>query len=317
MDIQEKSAVSATMEEEVMDGLKHSPKTLPSKYFYDKRGSELFEQICELEEYYPTDTEISIMESNIDAISAALGKQIELIELGSGSSTKTRLLLKHLTDIAAYIPVDISRDFLHQQEEKLQKEFPGLAIYPVAADYTQSFTLPVGIHSSRKVVYFPGSTIGNFTPENARYFLCRIAQLIGDNGGLLIGVDTKKSTEVLERAYNDEQGVTAEFNKNLLVRLNREMNAGFDPDQFEHEAIYNEREGRIEMHLVSLCKQEVKIAGETIYFEKGETIHTENSYKYTPEEFAEIASGYFSTEKTWLDDRGYFCIHFLTVSDQK
>lgn len=315
MQTTEKPVQEIRMEDEVLEGLNKPQKTLPSKYFYDERGSKLFEEICELDEYYPTNAEMRIMESTISEIAEKLGPGIELIEFGSGSSTKTRLLLNNLKDLVAYIPVDISRDFLLNEAKRLKKEFPKLNIYPVAADYTQPFQLPSDLPSCRKVVYFPGSTIGNFTPERARIFLNKIGDLVAPDGGLLVGVDTKKDTETLEAAYNDRAGITAAFNKNLLIRLNREMNADFDPDKFRHKAIYNEREGRIEMHLISVEKQQVTVAGENIHFKKDETIHTENSYKYSPQEFEKLASDCFNLERTWTDDEQLFSVHYMTVAE--
>ena len=313
MQTAEKTVSKNRMAEEILEGLGKSQKTLPSKYFYDERGSGLFEEICDLDEYYPTNAEMNIMESNISEIAEILGSGIELIEFGSGSSKKTRLLLNHLSDLRAYVPVDISKKFLLDEADRLNDEFPNIKIYPVSADYTKPFQLPSDLPSYRKVVYFPGSTIGNFTPEKARKFLKKIANLSGPSGGLLIGVDTKKDPEILEKAYNDESGITAEFNKNMLVRLNRELNANFDLNKFSHKALYNEKEGRIEMHLVSLENQKVAVSGEIIPFKKGETIHTENSCKYTPQEFEKLASDYFNLEKTWTDGEQLFSVHYMTV----
>lgn len=299
------------MLDDVLAGLKKTRKTLPSKYFYDQRGSELFEKICSLEEYYPTNTEVSIMRDNIDEISTAAGTDIELIEFGSGSSYKTRLLLDYLEKIQTYFPVDISGTFLNESVQKLKSEYPGLQIEAVTADYTQPFDLPVKSSNSKKVIYFPGSTIGNFTPGKARKFLGRVAKMIKPDGGFLVGVDLKKDPEILVKAYNDSKGVTAEFNKNLLVRINRELGANFNLDRFEHRALYNDREGRIEMHLVSLIDQEVIIEDTDIYFQEGESIHTENSYKYTPEEFKELASGLLKVKRVWTDDSEYFSVQYL------
>jgi dimethylhistidine N-methyltransferase len=299
------------MLKEVVMNLNRIQKELPSKYFYDKRGSDLFEQICSLEEYYLTDAEISIMKNNIRDISEAIGTGIELIELGSGSSTKTRLLLDHLENIETYFPVDISGEFLDESIRQLRSEYPGLQIIPIIADYTQNFQLPVESSGERKVVYFPGSTIGNFTPEKARNFLAEISEITGTNGGLLVGVDLKKDRNILEAAYNDANGITAEFNKNILIRLNRELGADFDTDHFVHKAFYNENEGRIEMHLVSLAEQEVRIDGRRFTFQKGETIHTENSYKYSLEEFENLASGLFDVTHVWTDDSNLFSVQYL------
>jgi len=313
MQTTENPVQETSMEEEILEGLHKSQKTLPSKYFYDERGSQLFEEICELDEYYPTNTEMRIMESNISEIAEKLGSGIELIEFGSGSSKKTRLLLNHLNNLKAYVPVDISRDFLFNEAERLKEEFPKLNIYPVAADYTQSFQLPSDVPSCHKVVYFPGSTIGNFTPERAVIFLNKISDLVAPEGGLLIGVDTKKDPEILEAAYNDSAGITAAFNKNLLIRLNRELSADFNPAKFRHSSVYNKEEGRIEMHLISLEYQQITVAGKDINFEKGETIHTENSYKYSPQEFEKLASDYFNLEETWTDNNSLFSVHYMSV----
>lgn len=229
------------MLDEVLEGLQEPQKTLPSKYFYDKRGSKLFEQICELDEYYPTRTELSIMWENIDEITAQLGGNIQFIELGSGSSLKTRLLLDHLPDIDSYVPVDISDDFLADVAIGLQSEYPILDIMPVAADYTQPFDLPEKDPETRRIAFYPGSTIGNFTKEQAAEFITLIARLVGEKGGLLIGFDLLKDKETLISAYDDSRGITAEFNKNILRRINRELDATFNLDAFEHNAIFNEK----------------------------------------------------------------------------
>ncbi|MAO65987.1 MAG: L-histidine N(alpha)-methyltransferase [Balneola sp.] len=300
------------MLEEVLQGLKEPQKSLPSKYFYDKRGSELFEQICELDEYYPTRTELSIMRDNIDEITDQLGSKIQLIELGSGSSLKTRLLLDHLPEINSYVPVDISNDFLADVVENLQREYPLLDIIPVAADYTKPFDLPEADLDARRVAYYPGSTIGNFTKEKAADFIALLADLLGDNGGLLIGFDLLKDRDTLINAYDDAKGVTAKFNKNILRRINRELAADFDVDSFEHRAFFNEEKSRIEMHLVSQKDQQVDIMGTVIHFSKGETIHTENSHKYSLESFREITAPHFQPQKTWTDKKEMFTVQFLT-----
>ena len=313
--VQEKN-VKISMPEEVLAGLSKSQKTLPSKYFYDKRGSELFELICGLDEYYLTRTELNIMEENIDDIAEELGGHIQLIELGSGSSVKTRLLLDHLNSIHSYVPVDISDDFLAEVSENLQAEYPLLDIVPVAADYTQPFDLPKIKPGVRRIAYYPGSTIGNFTKQNAAEFLELIAELVGEDGGLLIGFDLLKDKETLIDAYDDSKGVTAEFNKNILIRLNRELNANFDLDLFEHQAVFNEEKSRMEMHLVSREGQSVNISDIRLHFEKGETIHTENSHKYSLESFKELTDSHFRTVETWTDSDKMFAIQFLeTRSD--
>ncbi len=308
-----KKILHSELVQEVLEGLQKPQKKIPSKYFYDQRGSELFEKICNLEEYYPTDAEMAIMEQNIDEIAQKLGEDIELIEFGSGSSRKTRLLLSNLKNIVSYVPVDISKGFLYEQAELLKKEYPGLDIYPVAADYTKRFEIPAGIPSARKVVYFPGSTIGNFTRSKAKKFMRKIAHLVKPGGGLLVGVDMKKDIKTLEAAYNDAKGITAQFNKNLLVRLNREADADFDQEKFEHKAFYNKHKGRIEMHLESLTEHEVEVAGKKILFQKGETIHTENSYKYSADEFRDLASDFFKPEEMWKDQDHLFSVHYMTV----
>lgn len=308
----EEGTVSVQLAEDVLEGLGKKQKTLPSKYFYDERGSQLFEEICMLEEYYPTRTELSILENNIDEITAAIGKETLLIEFGSGSSYKTRVILEHASSLSGYVPVDISGEFLFTEAEKLRSEFPGLTITPVEADYTEPFNIKMA-EERKRVVYFPGSTVGNFTPENARNFLSRTADMLQAGDGLLIGVDAKKSPEILERAYDDIKGITAAFNKNLLFRLNRELDATFDAGQFRHKAVYNRKEGRVEMHLVSLCDQEVTIRDVEIPFKEGETIHTENSYKYHADEFAELLSGRYKLEKQWTDAREWFNIFCFSV----
>lgn len=305
---------ASAFEEDVLEGLMKDQKSLPSKYFYDERGSELFEQICELEEYYPTDAELEILENYSDQISAEIGPKCLIIEFGSGSSTKTRLLLQKLDDVAGYVPVDISKDFLMEEADKLQNEFPGLNIQPVAADYTKPFEIYSNGRAEKRVIFFPGSTIGNFIPNRARDFLYQSAELLKSSDGLLIGVDLKKDTEILNKAYNDEKGVTAEFNKNLLGRMNRELGADFDLDKFTHRAFYNEEEGRVEMYLMSLEDQNVIVAGEQIDFKKGEMIHTENSYKYSTEEFSELISKKFDLKQSWYDSEHLFSVHYFEKS---
>lgn len=305
--------IEQSLEEEILSGLKRNRKRLPSKYFYDERGSKLFERITELEEYYLTRTELSILRVHIREIAESIGPGALLIEPGSGSSKKTRLLLDELLSLAGYIPVDISKEYLQKTAELLNREYPRLAIYPVCADYTEPFDLPeFGASYRREVIFFPGSTIGNFEPEQASRFIQRMATMTGEKAALLIGADLKKDPSVLEAAYNDAEGVTAQFNKNLLVRLNREFNAGFDPALFRHHAFYNEEKGRIEMHLVSEYEQEVRVAGETIPFEEGETIHTENSYKYSMREFERLAADWFSVEKVWTDTEELFSLQYLS-----
>jgi len=301
---------------EVHEGLRKVQKSLPSKYFYDERGSELFEMICQQEEYYPTQTEIEIMKTNISKISERIGSGVELIEFGSGSSIKTRLLLDHLDQIEKYVPVDISEEFLMKASEQIRLEYPDLTVNPVAADYTSRFTLPQrNGRSTKRVIYFPGSTIGNFLPERASAFLKTHASLLKPGGGMLIGVDRKKSKERLEAAYNDRAGVTAEFNKNLLLRINRDLGGNFDTGRFSHRAFYNEEKGRIEMHLESAEDQTVSIEGEEFRFKAGETIHTENSYKYTPEEVEGLFPDEYQLRKMWTDPEELFGVYYFTRSE--
>ncbi len=300
------------MLDEVVEGLQQPQKMLPSKYFYDERGSELFEEITRLDEYYPSRTEKKILKDNIDEIAGRIGRKSVIIELGSGSSKKTRMLLDHIPDISAYIPVDISKEYLEKVVENLRKEYPGLLIKPICADYTKPFDLPeIEVPFEYYVVFYPGSTIGNFRPERAQEFLSSIARFMVVGGGLLIGVDLKKDIEILENAYNDSKGVTAVFNKNMLVRLNRELAADFKIDQFQHKAHYNKEKGRIEMHLVSQKDQQVCLNGEGVVLEKGESIHTENSYKYSQKEFEELVSDWFRVEKVWTDKDHLFSLQYL------
>ncbi len=300
--------------EEVIDGLHKNQKQLPSKLFYDERGSALFDKICELEEYYPTKTEMQIMQENIDEIGSLLGEGTMLIELGSGSSKKIRLLLDHIPGLAGYIPIDISAEHLEKSALALKKDYPKLDIFPLAADYTRAFNLPIIEKPfDHKAVYYPGSTIGNFVPNRAKRFLQRIAKICGNNGGLVIGVDLKKDRETLEKAYNDRKGVTAEFNLNMLRRINKELNANFDLNNFYHNAIYDQFRGRIEMHLVSRKKQKVNINSAEITFDEGEFILTEYSYKYSLNEFAELVRGDFDVKKVWTDKNKLFSIQYLRV----
>lgn len=299
---------------EVTEGFSKRQKELPCKLFYDKEGSALFDQICELEEYYPTRTEIGIMEDNIDRICETLGEGCLLIELGSGSSVKIRLLLENLVHPAGYVPIDISEEHLLQSVGTLAADYPDLRIMPVYADYTQHFSLPeFNFPYSRKVVYYPGSTIGNFPPSSARAFLGRTAEWAGRGSGLLIGVDLVKDTAILESAYNDSKGITAAFNLNILKRLNREIGSDFDLDSWRHRAFYNTDENRIEMHLESLRNQEVRVNGTAFCFGKGETILTEYSYKYTTRAFEELVSDYYKVERIWTDEDNKFSIQYLTA----
>ena len=297
---------------EIKDGLRKSPKRLPSKLFYDERGSQLFDKICELDEYYPTRTELKILDDNIEEITSYFGDDCVLVELGSGSSIKIRLLIDHLPTLEAYVPVDISSEHLVYSAECLKADHPDLKIYPLVADYTKQFALPK-INGNYKTIdaFYPGSTIGNFTPDKARLFLERIANTCGKNSGLLIGVDLKKEKRILDAAYNDRKGITAEFNLNILNHINALVHADFDINKFSHHAFYNEDAGRIEMHLTSKEAQEVNIDDEVITFEKNENILTEYSYKYSLQDFKKLVEGIYSIEKIWIDDNRLFSVQFL------
>lgn len=300
------------MLQEVLAGLSQPQKQLPAKYFYDERGSDLFEQITRLDEYYLTDCEKEILRENISTIADQIGPDIMLIELGSGSSYKTRFLLEELSDFSTYIPVDISEEYLLKTVNQLRLEYPKISIIPVFADYTKPFELPVTKNSKQKqVVFFPGSTIGNFDPQEAKKFLDNIASITADDSEMLIGVDLKKDREVLETAYNDKQGITAQFNTNILRHINEKLGADFVLDNFAHQAFYNEEAGRIEMHLVSKQKQTVAIEDNAFQFAEGETIHTENSYKHSSDEFEDLVSDWYSVEQVWTDEKNYFSLQYL------
>ncbi len=300
---------------DALAGLRGNPKTLPCKYFYDERGSRLFDRICELPEYYPTRTERGIMERCGGEMAAALGPDCLLIEYGSGSSLKTRILLDHLETPAGYVPLDISREHLLRSAEDLSAAYPGLEVLPVCADYTGDYQVPEPKRPARRrAVYFPGSTIGNFTREQARDFLVHAAEVCGDGGGLLVGVDLKKDPVVLERAYDDAQGVTAAFNLNLLERMNRELRADFRLDGFRHRAIWNEVASRIEMHLESVEEQVVQIDEEAFVFAAGETICTEHSHKYDLADFAALGEGAgFQVSRVWTDPLRLFSVQYLVA----
>jgi dimethylhistidine N-methyltransferase len=299
--------------EEVWSGLASSRKTLPCKYFYDASGSALFERICELPEYYPTRTELAIMEAHAGAMAERLGPRCLLVEYGSGSSRKTRLLLDRLREPAGYVPIDISPAALAASARALASAYAGLEVLPVCADYTEPFDLPRPRRAvARRAVYFPGSTIGNFSPPQAQRFLVRMARTAGRDGAILVGVDLRKDRATLERAYDDAAGVTAAFNRNLLARINRELGADFDLAAFRHRAFWNEVDGRVEMHLESLAHQVVSVAGRAFRFARGETIHTENSYKYTLERFARLADGAgLAVRQVWLDPGRRFSVQWL------
>lgn len=298
---------------DVLEGMQRTPKSLPCKYLYDARGSRLFDRITELEEYYPTATERAIMQAHLDEMATCLGPRCLLLEYGSGSSLKTRLLLERMTDPAGYVAIDISEEHLSVSMRRLREAYPHIPMRSLAADYTTSFTVPsAGFEAARTVVYFPGSTIGNFEPGEALDFLMRMAEAAGPGGGLLIGVDMEKDRQTVEAAYNDAQGVTAAFNKNLLRRLNRELGATFDLDAFRHRAVYNLEEGRIEMSLVSACRQTVQVNGHSVRFGEGEPICVEYSYKFTLERFRRLAErAGFAVHKVWTDADRLFSVQYL------
>lgn len=301
---------------EVVAGLSSRPRVLPCKLLYDRRGSELFERICEQPEYYPTRTEMAIMRRYAGDMAERLGAGLRLVELGSGASTKTPLLLEELEDPVCYVPVEISRSALTEACERIAERFPELPLQPVVADYTKRFALPEPPAVPRRTVaYFPGSTIGNFHRDEARRFLAGVADLIGPGGALLIGVDRRKPVDRLLPAYDDAAGVTAAFNLNMLRHINRQTGSDFDPDAFHHEARWNDAHGRVEMHLVSDREQRVRVRGEAFDFAEGETIWTESSYKHTPERFAELAEPRFEVAEVWCDDDELFSVQCLQVRD--
>jgi dimethylhistidine N-methyltransferase len=286
-------------------------------YFYDQAGSKLFDRICELESYYPTRTEVSILCESMPGIIEALGPRVLLVEFGSGSSYKTRLLLDHLLEPAAYVPIDISRDHLAEAAGAIARDYRGLEVLPICADFTDPVPLPEPrVHARRRVVFFPGSTIGNFEPEQARHLLESVREDCGPGGGLLIGVDLRKDPALLHAAYDDDEGVTAAFNLNLLRRINRELGADFVLDQFAHEIRWVEDAGRVEMHLRSRCDQTVTLGEESWDFVDGETIHTESSHKWSIEGFTALAaSAGLSPEQVWTDPNQLFSVHLYRVAD--
>jgi len=299
---------------DVVAGLTATPKRLSPKYFYDSAGSALFEQITELPEYYPTRREIGILDEHAGDIAALIPPGAALVEFGSGSSTKTRKVLSTAASLGAYVPVDISAQFLQQQVAELRREYPKLAVLPVAADFTRPFELPDAVRIMPRVGFFPGSTIGNFEPHEAAAFLRHAGHILGRGATFIVGVDLVKDTQVLQKAYCDSQGVTAKFNLNLLARINRELGAKFNLDCFEHHAFFNRERSRIEMHLASLKRLRIKVCGECIDFRAGETIHTENSYKYSVASFGALARGAGWTPTTvWTDSDNYFSVHTLRL----
>jgi dimethylhistidine N-methyltransferase len=315
---QPQSTDTSAFEDDVLAGLSATPKRVPAKYFYDGAGSLLFERITELPEYYPTRCEMRILRDHAADIAKLIPEGAALVELGSGSNKKVRIVLRAARKLAAYVPVDICGEMLEQEAAELRLDFPQLKVLPVRADITHQFDLPADAKAAAvRVGFFPGSTIGNFEPHEAAAFLRNAAHILGPGATLIVGADLIKPVEVLNAAYNDAEGVTAKFNLNLLVRINRELGATFKLDTFEHHAFYNRERHRIEMHLASLKRQKVKVAGEPIDFRTGETIHTENSYKYSIASLGALARGAgWLPAGVWTDEREYFSIQAFTLADE-
>lgn len=300
---------------EVMRGLNQRPRAIGPKFFYDEYGSRLFDAICHTAEYYPTRTEIAILEDHIGGIARHISPQCVLIEPGSGNSRKVRILLDALRP-QTYIPIDISKDYLRTTAEHVAEEYPWLSVHAVCADYSNPIALPDFPAGIQKLAFFPGSTIGNFEPPLAVAFLRNIARMVLPHGGLLIGVDLKKDPALLNAAYNDAQGHTAAFNLNLLTRINNALHADFDHSRFRHHAFYNAAQGRIEMHLVSTDVQTVRVGNKHFDFAQGESIHTESSYKYSIDEFQALArQAGFTPADVWTDEQRLFSVHYLRVQD--
>lgn len=305
-----------TFQNEVIEGLQKTPKELPCKLFYDERGSKLFEQICQLDEYYPTRTEIGILQNNISEIASILGENCLIIEFGSGSGEKTHLLLDHVKNPATYIPIEIDKSQLISSSNMLKDEYPQLEVIPVCADFNQPIELPQpSSRVDKNVAFFPGSTIGNFQPEEAAGFLRNVVALCGEDGGLLLGVDLQKDVPTLEAAYDDSKGITAAFNLNILARIKSEFDVALSLSDFRHYAFFNEEHNRIEMHIVSLKEQSIALDGHEIIIEKGEHITTEYSYKYTVGEFADMAklSG-LELAQAWVDEQNLFSVQYYEVA---
>lgn len=302
---------------DVVEGLQSTPKTLPCKYLYDERGSRIFDRICELDEYYPTRTEMAILRDSVDELAREAGEGCTIIEYGSGSSQKVRLLLDAFHEPKRYVPIDISKQYLVACAEALQSEFPDLEVIPICTDYTTPIALPEEIEREQpRLVFFPGSTIGNFEPEQLPPLLRSMREAAGRDGKILVGVDLIKDPGILHEAYNDAKGVTAEFNLNLLRRINRELDANFQLDRFEHLAVYNEQKQRIEMQLISVTGQTARVGDRAFQFEAGESIFTESSYKYSLDTFARIVETEgLEVKQVWRDDAGLFSEQLLTVVD--
>ena len=295
----------------VLAGLRGTPKSIPPKFFYDTTGSRLFDEICAQPEYYPPDAEREILRDYREEIAELIGTDHLWVEPGAGSSVKIRLLLDELKP-RAYLPMDIAAEHLKSSAQRLADDYPWLDVHAARTDFTHALEIPARVPSARRVVFFPGSSLGNFEPREAIDFLAEIRALVGDDGGLLIGIDTRKNPAILNAAYNDAAGVTAKFNLNLLHHLRRELNCRVNPEGFRHYAFYNEALGRIEMHLISRHAQHIELRGERIAIGKGENIHTENSYKYEPDEFAGLANrAGLERVRYWTDSRELFSMHYL------
>ncbi len=315
---QPKTEEASAFEFDVVEGLSGTPKRVPAKYFYDGAGSQLFERITELPEYYPTRGELAILNAHAADIAKLIPDGAALVEFGSGSTRKARILLAAAPRLACYVPVDICGEMIEQEAADLRPDFPGLKVLPVTADICFPFELPAAAKAApARVGFFPGSTIGNFEPHEAAAFLRNAANILGPGATLIIGADLIKPVAVLNAAYNDAAGVTAKFNLNLLVRINRELGGSFKLDTFEHHAFYNRERSRIEMHLASLKRQKVKVAGDTFEFRAGETIHTENSYKYSIESLGGLARGVgWVPAGVWTDPRDYFSIQAFRLDGE-
>jgi dimethylhistidine N-methyltransferase len=299
----------------VIDGLSRPQKTLPCRFFYDARGSELFEEITRLPEYYPTRTEAAILEAHAGEMVDTVPRGGALVEFGSGSSLKTEILLRHLPRLGCYVMIDVSASALDEAAARLSSRFPTLDVRPIVGDFSFPMALPADVAARPKTGFFPGSTIGNFTPAEALRLLRVFRAVLSPGGRLIVGADLRKDARTLVLAYNDAAGVTAAFNLNLLVRINRELGGDFDLAAFRHEAIYNPREGRIEMHLVSTRPQEAAVLGRRFRFREGETIHTENSYKYSIPQFQDLArSAGWQPSRVWTDGKALFSVHELVSS---
>jgi dimethylhistidine N-methyltransferase len=315
---QPQNAEASGFAADVVEGLSATPKRIAAKYFYDAAGSQLFERITAQPEYYPTRCEMQVLQDRAAEIDGLIPDGAALVEFGSGSNKKVRILLAAAPKLAAYVPVDICGEILEQEAAELQADFPALKVLPVQADITQPFDLPPEAKAAPlRVGFFPGSTIGNFEPHEAAAFLRNAGRILGANAKLIIGADLIKDADVLNAAYNDAAGVTAQFNMNLLTRINRELGGTFDLSTFEHHAFYNRERNRIEMHLASLKRQKVKVAGECVEFRAGETIHTENSYKYSVDSLRALARGVgWAPAGVWTDTRNYFSIQAFTLGDE-